>query len=80
MYRETVCLSLFLYCDESKSELARDLDDRMQSQNVPYGTSDDLCNKPLYRIVRRVKKPGTSELNEERNDYENDACGSRSGR
>ena len=32
----------FLCCDESKSELVRDLDDRTQSQNVPYGTSDDL--------------------------------------
>ena len=31
--------------DESKSELAQDLDDRLQSQNVPFGTSDDLCNK-----------------------------------
>ena len=28
--------------DESKSELAQDLDDRLQSQNVPFGTSDDL--------------------------------------
>lgn len=34
-------------CDESKSELARDLDDRTQSQNVPYGTSDDLYIKHL---------------------------------
>ena len=31
-----------LYCDESKSELARDLDDRIQSQKLPLGTSDDL--------------------------------------
>ena len=37
----------FLYCDESKSELARDLDDLIQSQNVPYGTSDDLYTKHL---------------------------------
>ena len=32
----------FLYRDESKSRLARDLDDRAQSRNVPVGTSDDL--------------------------------------
>ena len=36
-----------MYYDESKSELARDLDDRIQSQNVPYGTSDDLYIKHL---------------------------------
>ena len=36
-----------MYYDESKSELARDLDDRIQSQNVPYGTSDDLYTKHL---------------------------------
>ena len=32
---------LSLERDESKSELAQDLDDRIQSQNVPSGTSDD---------------------------------------
>ena len=31
-----------MYCDESKSELARDLGDRGQSQNVPYGTSGEI--------------------------------------
>ena len=31
----------FLYDDESKSELAQDLDDRLQSRNVPSGTSGD---------------------------------------
>ena len=32
--------------DESKSELAQDLDDRLQSQNVPVGTSDELlCSR-----------------------------------
>ena len=36
-----------MYCDESKSELARHLDDRIQSQNVPYGTSGDLYIKHL---------------------------------
>ena len=62
MYRETVCLSLFLYCDESKSELARDLDDRMQSQNVPYGTSDDLCNKPIGEMTLIARRAGVSLL------------------
>ena len=38
---------LFLYCDESKSELARNLDDCIQSQNVSCGTSDDLYTKHL---------------------------------
>lgn len=28
--------------DEPKSELARDLGDRLQSRTVPFGTSDDL--------------------------------------
>ena len=32
----------FAVSDESKSELAQDLDDRIQSRNVPVGTSDDL--------------------------------------
>ena len=32
-------IQVFLYHDEPKSELARDLDDRGQSRNVPYGTS-----------------------------------------
>ena len=31
----------FCVSDEPKSELARDLGDRIQSQNVPVGTSDD---------------------------------------
>ena len=31
----------FLYDDESKSKLAQDLDDRLQSRNVPSGTSGD---------------------------------------
>lgn len=31
----------FLYDDESKSELAQDLDDRLQSRNVPSDTSGD---------------------------------------
>lgn len=36
-----------MYCDESKSELARNLDDCIQSQNVSCGTSDDLYTKHL---------------------------------
>ena len=35
---------VFCYGDEPKSELARDSGDRIQSRNVPLGTSDD-CKK-----------------------------------
>ena len=31
----------FCYGDEPKSELARDLGDRLQSRNVPFGTFGD---------------------------------------
>ena len=31
----------FCVCDEPKSVLARDLGDRLQSRNVPFGTSGD---------------------------------------
>ncbi len=33
---------VFCISDEPKSELARDLGDRLQSRNVPFGTSGDL--------------------------------------
>ncbi len=37
--------STFFFCisDEPKSELARDLGDRLQSRNVPFGTSGDYA-------------------------------------
>ena len=48
-----------MYCDESKFELARNLDDCIQSQNVSCGTSDDLYTKHLrgrghMRIINGV--------------------------
>jgi putative iron-only hydrogenase system regulator len=33
--------AFFCNSDESKSGIARNLDDRLQSRNVPFGTSDD---------------------------------------
>lgn len=43
--------------DKSKSELAQDLDDRLQSQNVPFGTSDDLLfsREELSKGVETMK-------------------------
>ena len=35
-------MSFFCTGDEPKSGLARDLCDRLQSRNVPFGTSGDL--------------------------------------
>ena len=43
--RAFICVS-----DEPKSELALDLGDRIQSQNVPAGTSDD-CHRFLFNSV-----------------------------
>ena len=40
--RTRVCKqTLFFISDELKSELAREFGDRIQSRNVPLGTSDD---------------------------------------
>lgn len=40
----------FCDSDESKSGLARDPDGRLQSRNLPFGTSDDLLK--YFRDVR----------------------------
>ena len=45
---------IFCISDETKSKLAWDLGDRLQSQNVPLGTSDDL-----WEIEGGQKWPGS---------------------
>ena len=42
--------SVRFFCigDEPKSGLARDLGDRLQSRNVPFGTSGDCVKKSLH--------------------------------
>ena len=40
--QRTLCPAFFCGGDEPKSGLARDLGDRIQSRNVPFGTSGDL--------------------------------------
>ena len=40
---------LFCNGNEPKSGLVRDLGDRLQSRNVPFGTSGDLRNTPGKR-------------------------------
>ena len=39
--------SVFLYGDEPNSGLARDLGGRLQSRNVPFGTSGDCAQIAL---------------------------------
>ena len=45
-------LSVFCNSDEPKSGLARDLGDRLQSRNVPFGTSGD-CGRKKAEYVRK---------------------------
>ena len=49
---------IFCISDEPKSKLAWDLGDRLQSQNVPLGTSDDL-----WEIEGGQKWPGSDFRN-----------------
>ena len=41
--------------DEPKSGRARDLGDRLQSRNVPLGTSGDLIIQKRFRIKSETK-------------------------
>ena len=40
-------MSFFCIGNEPKSGLARDLGDCLQSRNVPFGTSGDLCERTV---------------------------------
>ena len=51
----SVCADARFICigDEPKSGLARDLGDRLQSRNVPFGTSGDLRIGTLCLVEKR---------------------------
>ena len=59
---------VFCIGDEPKSGLARDLGDRLQSRNVPFGTSGDCCqacDKTVRWTVLSIgdwSKSGLSEI------------------
>jgi len=47
---------VFFYCarDESKSELARNLDDRLQSRNALFGAFGDSERRRLLHVQKKV--------------------------
>ena len=56
---------LFCNGDEPKSGLARDLGDRLQSRNVPFGTSGDCAmtapkgyRKDINILYNKIKEEG----------------------
>lgn len=61
-------MSFFCIGNEPKSGLARDLGDRLQSRNVPFGTSGDCCqacDKTVRWTVLSIgdwSKSGLSEI------------------
>ena len=61
-------MSFFCIGNEPKSGLARDLGDRLQSRNVPFGTSGDCCqacDKTVWWTVLSIgdwSKSGLSEI------------------
>ena len=57
-------MSFFCIGNEPKSGLARDLGDCLQSRNVPFGTSDDLCNKPIGEMTLIARRAGVSLLDQ----------------
>ncbi len=48
-----IAVTSFCASDEPKFELAQNLGDRIQSQNVPFGTSED-CVIKFYNISQRI--------------------------
>ena len=77
-------MSFFCIGNEPKSGLARDLGDCLQSRNVPFGTSGDLCRYAsiwfiaYFQARRALSDVRASYLKLRSHRNENPACLTRS--